>query len=156
VSRPPRYAVRRLRFCPAKAIRRFFFPPMSVIPRWQTMSSSGATVTTYLAKWLWTLPRRKYTYRIVFIPETIGSITYVSRNLDWMKSHVVAGFNISCVGDDRAHSYLPSRNGAALSDKVAQHVLKWMCPHYDSYIWTDRGSDERQYCSLESTCQSRP
>lgn len=108
---------------------------------------SGPTVTTYLAKWLLSLPCRKYTYRIVFIPETIGSITYISKNLDWLKSHVIAGFNISCVGDDRTYSYLPSRDGATLSDKIAKHVLKWVYPHYDSYKWADRGSDERQYCS---------
>ncbi len=108
---------------------------------------SGPTVTTYLAKWLLSLSRRKYTYRIIFIPETIGSITYISQNLDWLKSHVIAGFNVSCIGDNRTYSYLPSRNGLTLSDQVAKHVLKWIYPNYDAYTWSDRGSDERQYCS---------
>ena len=108
---------------------------------------SGPAVTTFLAKWLTSLPHRKYTYRIVFIPETIGSITYISQNLDALKANVIAGFNISCVGDNRTYSYLPSRNGQTLSDQVAKHVLKWICPQYQSYQWTDRGSDERQYCS---------
>lgn len=108
---------------------------------------SGPTVTTYLAKWLISLPRRKYTYRIIFIPETIGSITYLSQNLNWLKSHVIAGFNISCIGDNRTYSYLPSRNGSTLSDQIAKHVLKWVYPQYTAYSWVDRGSDERQYCS---------
>jgi aminopeptidase-like protein len=108
---------------------------------------SGPTVTTFLAKWLRERPSRKYTYRIVFVPETIGSITYLSRNLHWLKSHVIAGFNVACVGDERAYSYLPSRNGRSLSDAVAKHVLRWVDSTFTSYGWADRGSDERQYCS---------
>jgi aminopeptidase-like protein len=64
-----------------------------------------------------------------------------------LKKKVIAGFNISCVGDERSYSYLPSRNGNTISDKVAKHVLKWIYPDYVSYLWLDRGSDERQYCA---------
>ncbi|HFL3390113.1 TPA: DUF4910 domain-containing protein, partial [Legionella pneumophila] len=92
-------------------------------------------------------PYRKYTYRIVFIPETIGSITYISQNINWLKSHVIGGFNITCIGDDRTYSYLPSRNGSTLSDIIAKHVLKHIYPDFKSYSWSDRGSDERQYCA---------
>lgn len=108
---------------------------------------SGPTVVTYLAKWLSELKQRDYTYRIVFIPETIGSITYLSLNQDYMKKNVFSGFNVSCVGDDRAYSYLPSRNGNTISDKIAKHVLKNTDPYYKTYTWFDRGSDERQYCA---------
>ena len=108
---------------------------------------SGPTVVTFLAKWLTTLEAPNYSYRIVFIPETIGSITYLSLHHEEMKKKVVAGFNVSCVGDDRAYSYLPSRNGSTISDSVAKHILKWIDPNFKSYSWFDRGSDERQYCS---------
>lgn len=108
---------------------------------------SGPTVLTYLGKWLSELKDRRYTYRIVFIPETIGSIVYLSQNYIQMKKNTIAGFNISCVGDDRAYSYLPSRKGNSLSDDVSKHVLKWIEPNYTSYSWLDRGSDERQYCA---------
>jgi len=108
---------------------------------------SGPVVTTYLIKWLKSKKNLKYSYRIVFIPETIGSVVYLSRNYKSMKRNIIAGFNISCVGDDRSYSYLPSRNGNTLSDIVAKHVLKWTDKEYISYSWADRGSDERQYCS---------
>ena len=108
---------------------------------------SGPVVTTFLAKWLSGLERRRYTYRIVIIPETIGSITYLSRNFEAMKGKVIAGFNVSCIGDDRAYSYLPSRQGDSLADKAALHVLNRLHPEFVTYRYLDRGSDERQYCS---------
>lgn len=108
---------------------------------------SGPTVTTFLAKWLKSRPKNRFSYRIVFIPETIGSIAYLSRNLNHLQKHVIAGFNVTCVGDDRAFSYLPSRKGNTLSDHIARHVLRHTHPDYKAYKWTDRGSDERQYCA---------
>lgn len=108
---------------------------------------SGPTVLTYLAKWLQENKNLEYSYRIIFIPETIGSITYLSRNFKEMKQKIFAGFNISCVGDNRAYSFLPSRNGNTISDLIAKHVLKWTDKNFLKYSWLDRGSDERQYCS---------
>lgn len=107
---------------------------------------SGPVVATLLAQWIARTPRR-YTYRIIFIPETIGSLTYLSRNICAMKENIVAGFNLTCVGDDRAFSYLPSRNGATRADKVALRILCARHPDFISYTYLDRGSDERQYCS---------
>ena len=108
---------------------------------------SGTTVVTFLAKWLQELRETDYSYRIIFIPETIGSITYLSRNYKDMKNKIFAGFNVSCVGDDRAYSFLPSRNGKTISDLIAKHTLKWTEPNFIEYSWFDRGSDERQYCA---------
>ena len=108
---------------------------------------SGPSVATYIAKWLLDKSNRRFTYRIIFVPETIGSIAYLSKNKRKLISRVIAGFNISCVGDDRDYSYLPSRNGETLSDLAAKHVLKNITTSFKSYKWTDRGSDERQYCS---------
>ena len=108
---------------------------------------SGPVVCLQLAKWLSELPQRRYSYRFLFIPETIGSIAYISRHLEHLQKYVIAGFTITCIGDERAYSYLPSRAGDTLSDRVAQHVLKHRAPDYIRYSFLDRGSDERQYCA---------
>ena len=60
---------------------------------------------------------------------------------------VVAGFNISCVGDERCYSYLPSRNGNTLADRAAKAALSLIWGRCHKYTWLDRGSDERQYCA---------
>ena len=105
---------------------------------------SGPVLTTWLAKWL-KRQKRKLSYRIVFVPETIGSICYISRNLDVMKRNVIAGFVLTCVGDDRAYSYLETRKGNTLTDRVMKNVLGFAHPDYKTYSFLERGSDERQY-----------
>lgn len=107
---------------------------------------SGPVVATFLARYLQSLPDRRCTYRIIFIPETIGAIVYLSRHLEHLKAHVIAGFVLSCVGDDRAYSYLESRLGNTLADKIAKHVLDHLQPDYVRYSYLKRGSDERQFC----------
>ena len=106
---------------------------------------SGPCVTIQLAKWLSSLKNRRYTYRIIFIPETIGSITYLSRNIDVMKENTVAGFVLSCVGDERTYSYIESRYGNTLTDRLLQNILTYHYPEYKKYSFLNRGSDERQY-----------
>jgi len=108
---------------------------------------SGIVVSMALAKWIASVPNRKYTYRIVFIPETIGSLVYLSSHLEYLKKKVIAGYIVTCVGDDRCYSFLPSRNENTVSDKVALHVLKHIDENFKAYPWLVRGSDERQYCA---------
>lgn len=108
--------------------------------------TSGPVVTAFLADWIAQAPRR-LTYRFVFVPETIGSLVYLSQHLEYLKTHVIAGFVVTCVGDDHTFSYMPSRKGATLADRVALQTLINHNERFDQYAWHDRGSDERQYCA---------
>ena len=106
---------------------------------------SGPVVTIELVKWLDSLKQRRYTYRILFIPETIGSITYLSRNLETMKKNTTAGFVLSCLGDDRTYSIVETKYGGTLTDRLLKNILQFHFPDYICYDFLHRGSDERQY-----------
>jgi aminopeptidase-like protein len=108
---------------------------------------SGPVVATFIAEWL-KRQHLTYTYRIIFIPETIGSIVYLSRNLEKLRKNVVAGFVLSCIGDERCYSCVASPYGDTLSDKVATEVLSSRPGKKFRYSYLDgRGSDERHYSS---------
>lgn len=107
---------------------------------------SGPVLQCGLARWLMQSPRR-YTYKCIFVPETIGSIYYISQHLRQLQQEVKAGFVLSCCGDNNTYSYLPSRKGDTLSDKVLLHVLEEHHPYFMRYTFLDRASDERQYQS---------
>jgi aminopeptidase-like protein len=106
---------------------------------------SGPVVASELASYVQELPERRFTYRFVFAPETIGAIAYVHLNRGHLKQRVRAGFNITCVGDDRAYSLLPTRNTNHRIDQVSRNVLRHLAGEFREYSWEERGSDERQY-----------
>lgn len=108
---------------------------------------SGVALTIKLAEYIRTLKNRKYSYRIVFVPETIGAITYLSKNLSVMKENIIAGFNLTCVGDNYDYSIVKSPYEDTLADKVLMNVLNYRGHAFSEYSFLDRGSDERQYCS---------
>lgn len=132
---------------PGKSNKEIFLSTYVCHPSMANNELSGPVVTIALSNWIKSLRNRKFTYRIVLIPETIGSIIYLSKHLEEMREKVLAGFNVTCIGDDRCYSYLPSRQGNTLSDRVALHVLKHTDSDFKHYSWLDRGSDERQYCA---------
>lgn len=107
---------------------------------------SGPCLTTFLADYILKI-NPKYTYRIIFIPETIGAICYLSQHLKTMQSNVIAGFNINCVGDDNNWSFLPTKQGNSYIDRLTRRILDKEEIEYKEYSFLTRGSDERQYCS---------
>ena len=108
---------------------------------------SGPCLQTELVKYIKSLPLRKYTYRFVWNPETIGSITYLSKNIEIMQEHLKAGFVLSCVGDNRTYSFVSTKYSDTLADRVLENVLRFHYPDYKHYSFLERGSDERQYGS---------
>lgn len=108
---------------------------------------SGPVVLAYLSRIISALSDHRFTYRFVFVPETIGSLAFLSKELQKLKHSLAAGFNITCIGDERAYSYLPSRSSDTFSDRLAQRTLREFDHNYKRYTWLDRGSDERQYCA---------
>ena len=130
---------------PGESRDEIFFSSYICHPSMANNECSGPVVLSKLAQYLSSLDKRRYTYRIVLLPETIGAITYISRNLEAMKKNIIAGFNVTCVGDDRAYSIVHSRYSNTLADRVLMNVLKGQDPDFCEYSYLERGSDERQY-----------
>jgi len=105
---------------------------------------SGMAVGTYLARHLADMDRR-HTFRFLFIPGTIGAITWLAQH-DEEAQRVRHGLVLSCLGDPGAQTYKRSRRGDSLVDRAAAHVLKHAGPH-SLRDFVPYGNDERQYCS---------
>ncbi len=109
---------------------------------------SGPCVQAAIGRWIRDeVPDRRLTYRLLFTVETIGSLVYLSKNLASLRARLIAGFVLSCLGDDRGYSRVASRLDDTLADRVSRHVLQHDHPVYTEYSYLHRGSDERQYCS---------
>ena len=108
---------------------------------------SGPVVSMALAKHIQSLESRRFSYRFLFTVETIGSILYISKHLERMKENLVCGWVLTCMGDDRTYSFVPTKNGETLTDSISKRVLKDLECDFLEYSWLDRGSDERQFNS---------
>jgi len=106
---------------------------------------SGIVLTTFLARFIESLDCH-YSYRFLFIPETIGSITWLAMN-EKNVSKIKHGLVATCVGDSGCPTYKKSREGNTDIDKVVMHVLKHSKKDYKILDFFPLGSDERQFCS---------
>jgi len=106
---------------------------------------SGLTVATELAKFLSGRDLR-YSYRFVFIPGTIGAITWLARNGDAAK-RIRHGLVLTGLGDSGHFHYKKSRQGNAEIDRAAAHVLAHVAKPSEVLAFSPYGYDERQYCS---------
>jgi len=106
---------------------------------------SGIALAVSIAQQLKSAARR-YSYRFVFIPGTIGAITWLAKNEDKL-ANIKHGLVLTGVGDAGALSYKKSRKGGADIDRAAAHVLKHSAPAHEILEFSPYGYDERQYCS---------
>ena len=105
---------------------------------------SGIVVAIFLAKYL--LEKDNYyTYRFVFIPETIGSIIYLSKYLKELKENIIGGYVVTCVGDEGEFTYLKTRKDNQLVDKITLYILENIQESFKVREYITCGSDERQY-----------
>ena len=106
---------------------------------------SGVALATFLARELGGC-RSRYSYRFLFVPGTIGSITWLCRNQGSI-GKIKHGLVLVDVGDAGKFTYKKSRLGEAEVDRAAIHVLKHSATGYDARDFDPYGHDERQYCS---------
>ena len=134
-------------FFKGKSSNEIFLSTYVCHPSMANNEVSGPVVTLALSKYIKKMKNRNFSYRIIFIPETIGALAYLSKNHKEMKNNIKAGFILTCVGDNKKFSFMPSRLGVTLADKIANHIIKYFYPSTIKYSFLERGSDERQYCS---------
>lgn len=112
---------------------------------------SGPITLAFLYDYLSKLPHRRFAYRFVIAPETIGAITYLSRWGDHLKKQCIAGFVLTSCGDPNGITYKRSRRGNSLADIGAEDAVRAHCRETGkqaTYLdFFPSGSDERQYCS---------
>jgi aminopeptidase-like protein len=106
---------------------------------------SGLALVAFLAR-LISKTAHRYTYRFLFVPGTIGSIAWLSRNEDAI-SRIRHGLVVACVGDAGDLHYKKSRRGDAEIDRAAAHVLRHSGKPHTILDFSPYGYDERQYCS---------
>ena len=108
---------------------------------------SGPLVATALAKYFKKSRNLKKSVRFLFMPETIGTIAYIKKNLKNLKKNVIGGYNICCIGDNRVYSYLFSKYKNSISDLAAIKAYKQLKLKFKKYNHIYSGSDERRYNS---------
>lgn len=106
---------------------------------------SGVAVACFLARHLAKLPQR-LSYRFLFVPGTIGAITWLSLN-ESRVSRIKHGLVLAGVGDSGGLTYKRSRRGDTQIDRAAVHVLRQLGPDTRILDFSPYGYDERQYCS---------
>lgn len=106
---------------------------------------SGMVVSTFLAQFL-AAQKRHYTYRFLFIPGTIGAITWLALN-EAKAGRIQHGLVLACLGDEGNMTYKRSRRGNALIDRTVEHVLQNSGSSFEIIDYSPYGYDERQYCS---------
>ena len=106
---------------------------------------SGMVLAAMLARLIGGLPLR-YTYRFLFAPGTIGSITWLAQNEERAR-RIAHGLVVTCVGDEGKLTYKRSRRGNAEIDRAVEYVLAQSGEAYEIRDFSPYGYDERQYCS---------
>lgn len=108
---------------------------------------SGPLLTIFIQKLIEQQKDLEYTYRFLYLPETVGSICYLSKWGVYFKENLLAGFVVTCVGDAGKPTLKLSRRGDTIADRVVLNILNSNSVEFNLLDYFPTGSDERQYCS---------
>ena len=130
-----------------KSKQEIFFSSYVCHPSMANNELSGPVILNALMLYIKKKYRKtKFSYRFVLLPETIGSIAYLSKFHKQLKKNVISGFNITCAGDERCYSYVSTPSGSTISDDAVKAAFVGL-ENTKYYSFLHRGSNERQYCS---------
>ena len=132
-------------FLPGETSEEFLISCYICHPSMANDSLSGVGLAAELARVL-SGRKNRLSYRILFIPETIGAIAWLAANRENV-GKIRFGLVATCLGDPGAFTYKRSRIGNAPIDRIAEYVLKSAAMPHEIEDYSPTGSDERQYCS---------
>lgn len=133
---------------PGREPEQVLFSTITCHPSLAINELSGPLLTAMLYRRIAAWPDRRLTYRFVFCPETIGPICYLAKFGEELGRTLVAGYVVTCVGDDGSYTLKHSKRRDTLADRAANHVLGRRGLPHEALPFHPSGSDERQYCSL--------
>ncbi len=133
-------------FLPGKSKQEILISTYICHPSMANNELSGPIVSMGLINFFRKIKNEK-SLRFIFIPETIGSIAFLSQNFYKLKKNVIGGYNLSCIGDNRMHSCILSKYGNSPSDCALIEAYKDLKIKYKRFSFLKRGSDERQFNS---------
>jgi len=130
-----------------KTDREVLFSSYLCHPSMANNELSGPLALAGIYKRLVALPERRFTYRFILAPETIGVIAYLHKYGKHLQKSLEAGYVLTCCADNGKFTYKRSKRENTLADRVALRVLKASGSPFDNIPFAIGGSDERQYCS---------
>lgn len=134
-------------YLPGETEEEILFSCYTCHPSMANDSISGVVVNAALRDWLGARGGNYYSYRFVFLPETIGAIAYLSRNRDRVLADTRSCFVLTCCGDPGAFTYKKTKQGDHPNDLIVENILKHSGAEYKLIDFFLPGSDERQYSS---------
>ena len=133
-------------FIPGKSKKEILISTYICHPQMANNELSGPLVSITLAKYF-AKRKNKKSIRFIFIPETIGAIAYIEKNLSKLQKNTIGGYVLTCIGDERNYSLLTTKYKNSISDYAAIEAYKKLKIKYKTYSFNKRGSDERQFNS---------
>jgi aminopeptidase-like protein len=139
-------------FIKGKSKKEIIFSTYICHPQMANNELSGPIVLSTLINKLIAYKARKelnFSYRFLFLPETIGTIAYINKNYQSIKKNVFSVFIATCLGTEKNFKLIYSRNGNTVADKMFEIILNKNYMKWQKRSYLERGSDERQWCSPE-------